>query len=443
MTLLRSSSALGLALGLLFVGLDGRVRAEGQVLELDQALAIAKQHAPEARQAAAAARAARARVGTARAPLLPQLTGNAAYARGLINSPLTSGGVPAGVGNEGDPPPERPRDLFTASLRASQLLWDFGQAYYAMEAADDNATASEQNQRATELDITFNVRSSYLSAGANRALVDVASATLSNQERHLAQIQGFVEVGTRPPIDLAQSRTDVANAKLALIRAQNNYQLAKAQLSRAMGTPKRTDYEVSAILPEAEVSENVSLDELVNMAERERPEFAALQAQIAAQTNTLRSIQGQYGPTLNAVGSLDERGYALSDMRTNLSVGVNLTWNIFQGGVTNSRVSEARALIAQLNAQLETLQQDLRVAVTQAELAIHAAEAALVAADELVQLAKERITLAEGRYETGVGNIIEMGDAELALRDAQTQRVTAQYDLATARAQLHRTLGRP
>ena len=87
-------------------------------------------------------------------------------------------------------------------------------------------------------------------------------------------------------------------------------------------------------------------------------------------------------------------------------------------------------------------EQDLRVAVTQATLGIRAAQAALIAADELVQLAKERVALAEGRYQTGVGNTIELGDAELALRDAQTQRVTAEYDLALARALLHRTLGR-
>jgi outer membrane protein len=122
---------------------------------------------------------------------------------------------------------------------------------------------------------------------------------------------------------------------------------------------------------------------------------------------------------------------------------VTLTWPIYQGGITDSRMTEAHALIRSIEAQLETARQDLRVAITQADLSIKAAQAALVAADELVQLARERVALAEGRYQTGVGNTIELGDAELALRDAQTQRVSAQYDLATARAGLHRALGRP
>ena len=51
-------------------------------------------------------------------------------------------------------------------------------------------------------------------------------------------------------------------------------------------------------------------------------------------------------------------------------------------------------------------------------------------------------TLAEGRYQAGVGNIIELGDAQVAQTSAAAQAVQAEYNLATARAQLGRALGR-
>jgi outer membrane protein len=366
---------------------------------------------------------------------LPQVAGTVSYARGTYNGRTNLDGSLEVTANT--------RDNFSAGLRVTQLIWDFGQVWNQKEAAKENAHVQEQNQHVTELEITYNVRSAFLTAGANKALVDVARATLGNQERHRAQIQGFVEVGTRPPIDLAQARTDVANAKLALIRAENNYASAKAELSRSMGTPQRNDFEVSSALPGAEDSETASLEALVGVAEHQRPEFAAMRAQLNAQQATLRSIRGQYGPALNATASGDYSGFDMSKLAPNFSLGVALNWPIFQGGLTNSRMEEGHAIVRQLEAQLDTLRQDLRVALTQAELSIGAAQAALVAADELVELAKERLTLAEGRYQTGVGNTIELGDAELALRDAQTQRVSAQYDLATARTILHRTLGRP
>jgi outer membrane protein len=407
--------------------------AQARTVDLDAALATAQKHAPELRQAAATTQAARARVDIARSPLLPQISGSASYSHGASNG--TVAGRSSGFVQ---------RDIFAAGLRGTQLLWDFGQAWNITEAAKDNARAAEHNERTTQLDIAYGVRTAFLTAGANRALVEVAQATLNNQDRHRLQIQGFVEVGTRPPIDLAQAKTDVTTARLELLRAQNNYAAAKAELARSMGVPHDTDFEVSDQLPGAEPEEDAGIDALMKEAQRARPEFAALFAQKEAEANTLRSIKGQYGPTLNFVGSVDETGYnKLSNIATNVGVGVSLAWPIFQGGLTNGRVDEAHALLRQIDAQLEVLQQDLRVSVTQSELALKAAQAALVVADELVQLAKERVTLAEGRYQTGVGNIIELGDAELALRDAQTQRVTAAYDLASARASLHRTLGRP
>jgi outer membrane protein len=50
--------------------------------------------------------------------------------------------------------------------------------------------------------------------------------------------------------------------------------------------------------------------------------------------------------------------------------------------------------------------------------------------------------LAEGRYDAGVGNVIELGDAQVALTSAEVQAVQADYNISSARAQLLNALGR-
>ena len=431
------ASMVGLGL-LVCSGTVGTAHAERRVLELEQAIQTAEQHAPELLEAEATLQAAKARVGIARAPLLPQLSLTSAFNYGTYNF---ARGAPRPSGQTSDPLDTR--SSFSAGLRATQLIYDFGQQWALKEAAKHNAEAEEFRKRASMMEIAYNVRNAFLEAARMRGLAQVAEATLKNQQRHMSQIQGFVDVGTRPLIDLAQSKTDVANAQLALLQAQNNYAAGVVQLSRTMGTPNKNDYDVSDVLPGVESEEDANVDRLMSQAETQRPEFQAFQQQVQAQEATLRSIKGQYGPTLSAVGSADVQGFNAGPYAANMSVGASLNWPIFQGGLTNSRVSEAEALTRQIQAQLEILRQDLRVAVEQAGLSIRGAIAALSVADELVQLAKDRVTLAEGRYQAGVGNTIELGDAELALRDAQTQRVSAAYDLALARALLHRTLGRP
>jgi len=272
--------------------------------------------------------------------------------------------------------------------------------------------------------------------------VVVAQEAADNFGKHLEQIQGFVEVGTRPEIDLAQARADLANARSQLIDAQNNYLIAKAQLNQAMGVIGPTDYEVADESLAPVSGEESPLDALSNEAMKGRPELVALDEQIRAQLQTVSAIKGAYGPTLDATAGATQGGTRIDDLGWNLSVGVTLTWQIYQGGFTTAQVHEAEATAGQLAAQLDLLRQQVRFDVEQASLAVRAAKAVIEADRETVVNARDRLRLAEGRYETGVGSAIELGDAQVALTTAEAQTVQAENRLSTARAQLLRALGR-
>jgi len=73
---------------------------------------------------------------------------------------------------------------------------------------------------------------------------------------------------------------------------------------------------------------------------------------------------------------------------------------------------------------------------------VRGAKAGGVAADEAIANAREQLRLAEGRYAGGLGNAIELGDAQIAFTGAAAQAVQARYNLATARAQLAAALGK-
>jgi outer membrane protein len=84
----------------------------------------------------------------------------------------------------------------------------------------------------------------------------------------------------------------------------------------------------------------------------------------------------------------------------------------------------------------------VRLDVDSARLAVRAAKATIGAADDAVTSAREQLRLAEQRFATGVGNIIELNDAQVAYSSAAAQVVQAHYSLASARAQLLAALGR-
>ncbi len=75
-------------------------------------------------------------------------------------------------------------------------------------------------------------------------------------------------------------------------------------------------------------------------------------------------------------------------------------------------------------------------------MAVIAAKASVEANAKIVENQKIRLRLAEGRYQAGVGSIIELQDAQVALTSAQGQAVQAGFNLSVARAKLLNALGR-
>jgi outer membrane protein len=418
------------------------ILAASKTLTLEQALETAKQHQPALRQAAANTEAARSRADEARSGLLPQLNANLSYTRRTQNFVSTATTLPSGV----TVPPAAPTfftiNAFNGSLTLSQLIWDFGQTWNRFKASQSVAEATAQDAQTQLQTSLFGVRTAFFAARAARELVKVAQDTLANQQRHLEQVKGFVQVGTHPEIDLAQSLTDVANARVQLIQAQNGYATSRAQLNLAMGIEGSTDYDISDDRMPAVEGENGTLDELVDTAVATRPELAAYRLRVRAQQETISAVRGAYGPSLNFAMAGTEGGPFLNEMVPNWNAGVVLQWNLFSGLLTQSTVNEAEANLDSLVAQSDGERQQVRLQVDQAQLAIHAAIEALAAAEEALKNAKDRLRLAEGRYETGVGNIIELGDAQLALTTTAAQRVQADFAVSTARAQLWFALGR-
>jgi outer membrane protein len=408
---------------------------------------MAQKDQPTVHQAHANTDAAKARVGEARAPLLPQIFGSAQYSRLTTNA--TSGslatigaGSVMGTGAMTPAPNWDTINRWNFSITASQTLWDSsGQlARWRQNAAFAEGVAD--TERATRLSVALNVRTFYFSARANKALVQVARDTLANQQKHLDQVNGFVKVGTQPEIALAQQRTAVANAQVQVITAENNYEVAKAQLNQAIGIERDTNYDVEdESTPPVDV-EGATTETLLTEALKDRPDYLSLEKQIEAQRLAIWAAKTAYGPNLSAATSFTDGGSDLANLGWNWNFNLTLNWQLFQGGLTWYNVKEQKANLEGVEAQRDLLRQQVRLGVEQARLAVRAAKASLVAANEAETNAKEQLRLAEGRYAAGVGSIIELGDAQVAATTAQAQKVQADYNVSTARAQLLNALGR-
>jgi outer membrane protein len=414
-------------------------RAVPANLSLETALRIARRNQPLLRQAHANTDAAEARVTEARAGLLPQVSASASYSRATSNfapPPSTSTTNPVGKSSLDSV------NYYRSGVTASQLLWDFGRTVRQKDSAQAAADAQQRTELATALTADLTLRNAFFTATAARSAVDVARETLANQNKHLEQIQAFVDLGRSPPIDLLQARVDQANAEVQLINSQNDYASARAVLNQAMGLEWGINFDVEQTVSAPVPGESSPLEALVDEAVSTRPEIAALRDQWRSQDLANQATWARYLPSLQAAAGATYAGQFLDKLVWNLSGGVNLSWAIIEGGAVRGAMREGEANLAAIQAQIDGLRLQVRVEVEQARLAVAAAKAALTAADRSLTNARERLGLAEVRYRTGVGSGIELGDAQLAATNAAFQKLQAQLRLDTARAQLTKALSR-
>ena len=413
--------------------------APGRMLTLAEAQRVAQERQPQLRAARGSTEAAEGRVEQSRSGLLPQLSAAADYQRTTSNFLFRQGGVFRQVSGTS----WSTVGFTDSAVTLSQLLWDFGQTSNRWRSTQASARSAADQERSTWQQVTLQVRVAFFNAVAFKELLAVARETLANQRNHLIQIEGFVQAGTRPPIDLSQARADFANAEEQVINADNAYQRSKLLVNQAMGVEGPIDYDVANEGLPPQAGEDGAFEPLLAAAFEARPEIASATEQVKAQQLLIQSTRGAYAPSIAAGASFIQSTETGSNyMGWNVAAGVTLTWNLFQGGFTTGVVHEAEGNLGFAAAQLDLVRQQVRADVDQSVLAIRAAKGALTSARDALVAARQRLSLAEGRYQNGSGSVIELGDAQIAEANAAAAVVQTDFQLATARAQLLWAIGR-
>ncbi len=417
----------------------------GRMLSLDEAVQLTLRLLPAIATSEANKQAADARIVQARSPWLPALTGSAAYARQTANFVLRPGNLPSSLTSSAASAASKSRSFnyWSSQLQLSQLLFDFGATAYGVSSTKALARQSQHAVRQAVLEATLATRKAFFSAQGSKWQKEVAAQTLVNQQRHKDQIAAQVAVGQRPPIDLAQADTDVSNAKVTLIQARNTEAIALATLMQAMGVEGLDEaYGVNDDTLGATAVEECGLQQLLVEALAQRPEMRGLHEAALAQRQKLRSLEVGLLPQVTGVGSVTDAGQKIDRLGWNWTGQVTLSWPLLSGGNSYGQIREAQALYRAAQANLNTQRNTIHLELRTAQLNVQAALLSVKAAEDAVHNASYQLTLAEGRYTTGLGGVIELGDAQLAWATARSQKVQAEVSLATARASLLKALGR-
>ena len=326
----------------------------------------------------------------------------------------------------------------TASLpifTGGELQGQIGQAkanYRSMLSAEEQAY-NEMKETATTG--YFNM----LNATNMKAL---RQESVDRLQAHLDNVIAQYNVGIVARADVLRSEVELANAQQNYITASNEYDVAEATLNNIIGTPLGTTLLLKDRL-QYEPYEN-DMAYCLAYSEQHRPELKQAEYAIDSAEAALVVARSGHMPKVYANASNNWGGNGSDwpgDDDENWSVGVTASMNVFDSGVTWSKIHAAQENLAKAKESQRQIKDAVELEVRTDYLSMREAEKRISTAQVAVASAEEDYHIAVVRYQAGVGTNIDVMDAQEALTQAKTNYYQALYNYNTSKAALNTSMG--
>lgn len=416
-------------------------------LTLQQAVTIALEKNPERKAALADSRAAAADVREARSFLLPHATFSETATRGndpvyVFGSKLRQQGftaadfalnslnTPSAFGN------------FATRFGGTWNLFDSFASWRGVNRAESVKDAARHQLDRTDQEIVFRVVDSYYSVLLAKKQLEVAEKAMDTARAILDRSKNRFESGVAVESDYLSAQVRMAMRNQELIHAQQNLELARAQLSTSMGVSSENEFDPMEALAERNLPAT-PLEETEKTAVEMRPDLKRIRSDEAAQLLSVSIAKSSFGPRVNAFGGweADNPTFVAGGGGNNWLAGIEVQFDLFQGGAKRAQLSHERAMRDKVAAAKEMATDAVRLEVRRAYYDVDAARRQIDVARATIAEAQESLRINQNRYDSGLSTISDLLAAEEAVLRSQSGYWEAVYRYLSGYASLELASG--
>lgn len=403
------------------------LNADAEIWTLDSCINYASSHNINVRLSDANRMQAEQTLEDARSGYLPNVSANAGQSWNLGRG-LTSQNTYA----------NRNTSSFNWGLSASMPLFDGLRTPRRIDYAKVNLSRIIESYEAAKEDVSINIISAYLQVLYTQELLAVARQQVELSQYELTRRQTLVEAGKLPEIDILEAKSLLANDKLSEVQAQNNFIMAKIDLTRLLDLD--TDISTFDVAPVADKGMVLtSPEETFGKAVQYSHNVLASKKGIETSEVNIRLSKSGYIPTLSFNAGIGSTYYKVSgyenesfgaQMRHNYSTyfGLSLNIPIFDGFSTRNSIRQAK--VEKLNAELQLeqatdqLQRTINEVYYQASGAYEKLQASAIAEE----FASKAFEATREKYNLGKATSADYEQSKTKAIQAKSDLIQASYE---------------
>jgi len=368
------------------------------------------------------------------AELLPDVSATVSESRRKTN--LEAFGFPL---REGFPRVVGPFNVFDARIFVSQALVDL-KASNDARAAGHELTATRLDYRDARELVVLVAGNLYLQALIANTRAESARAQRDTADALYSQAVNLRKSGLVAGIDVVRAEVRLSTERQRATASENEFQKAKLQLARAIGLPPGQPFVLTDTIP-YNPAPVISLDDALERAYRQRPDYLALLERVQAAESARRAVASELLPSVRVTADYGAIGLTLPSSLPTFNLAGLVDVPLFEGGRVRGRITQAESEVRLRRAEAEDAKAGIYYEVQTAFLDLRASEDELKTAIRSRELADQQLTQSRDRFAAGVVSNIEVIQSQEAVALASEQYIGALYRFNVAKTMLARAIG--
>lgn len=404
-------------------------------ISINDAISIALINSPTITSRKAMVKQASARIGMAKSMSKLQIS---------TSTFLTSSNMPMIIAGAIDVQPQNysitaDKGRLNQNFMAMFPIYTGGKLKNSISSSQALLESSNYEVLASELDVALAIKETYLKALLAKHYLDSLQKKIDEASERVRIAEISFANGRIAKYDLLRNQTDLAEAQQNKNNAQLDFDLALIELKTMMSISQSSNIALSENMefnPKLD-----SLESLLEIALKQRPEIAVESAKIRSAISNLKAAKASYKPQIYGTAMADFSLMNDNEFEKGYLIGISASIPILDGGLRKASVDESQAMLIQLQENEKEAILNVNKDVASAYAQLQSAAKNIVLSQSAVTQAEEDYRVIKMRYEAGKAINVEVLDALASLTRSRTNYSDSLYTYNIAKALLSRAIG--
>ncbi len=339
-----------------------------------------------------------------------------------------------------DPNTPDPLDTWITRIEVRQPIYVGGQISTRNRQAELMIDSADQDLSHIRQKVTFDVATAYANALKAAEYLDVVRRARETTAAHVALAEKYAAEGFIIDAEVLKAQVYLAQMDQMLVEAESNADLAQSALDFSMGVDQTLRHVLRPLPETPPVREPLAA--WVDRGVAARGDLEARRRELDAGRLEEEAVNPGFKPEIGVVGRYDlydDQIFGSNGHSGSIMAVAKI--NLFSGGSDTAEKEAARQEALSGEHNIAMFSEGVRLEVRDAFAKVRSAAKRHQAAERALDAAREALRVREQRFEQGLDKMIDLLDAETALRESELRELVARYDLTLSTYRLYFTSG--